>query len=376
MKYRNRIIGSLLVGVMTASTLVGCSQQLSDTEVVGTVGEEEITVGVANFYIRYQQSSTEAMYASMFGGADMFEPTPDIMDPLKDSMVTGLEDLYLIKQKAESLGVSVSEEETAAIEAAADAFIETNGEEDRSLVSGNKEDIVEVLTLITLESKAREVIVADANTEVSDEEAAQKKMTYVAYPFGSTDAEGNYVESTEEEKDAMKAQAESLLEVASGEANLLNAAGAAGATPQEITFDAESTAVDAAVIEAADTLGEGEFTEVIETDNGYYIAQVTSLLDREATDAKKESIVATRQDELYVETVEGYREETEIKINEDVVEKIDLIKVGVEVVVPEVEEATDVLTEETAEESADDTSEEATEDTSEETTEDTATDSE
>ncbi len=360
MKYKNRIIGSILIGVMAVSTLMGCSQQVSDTEVLGTVGEEDITVGVANFYMRYQQSSTEAMYASMFGGADMFEPTDEIMDPLKESMVTALEDLYLIRQNAESLGVSLSEEETAAIESAAEAFVEANGEEDRTLVSGTKESVIEVLTLITLEGKAREVIIQDVDTEVSDEEAAQKKMTYVSYPFGTTDEDGNYVESTDEEKDSLKAQAETLLEVAQGEENLLDSAGAAGATAQEVTFNAESTVVDATVIEAADALSEGEFTDVIETENGYYIAQVTSLLDREATDAQKETIIATRQDELFTETVEGYREDTEIKINESVLEEIDLVQVGVEVVVPEVEEAIEELPieEETTEEET--TEEEAT----------------
>ena len=47
------------------------------------------------------------------------------------------------------------------------------------------------------------------------------------------------------------------------------------------------------MIAAADALtNEGDVTDIIETENGIYIAKLTSLLDREATDSKKESIVS------------------------------------------------------------------------------------
>ena len=65
-------------------------------------------------------------------------------------------------------------------------------------------------------------------------------------------------------------------------------ASAAGLTAQTATFDSESTSPDKDLIAAADALAnEGDVTDIIETENGIYIAKLTSLLDREATDSKK-----------------------------------------------------------------------------------------
>ena len=63
---------------------------------------------------------------------------------------------------------------------------------------------------------------------------------------------------------------------------------------------------------------------MIETESGYYVVQLTSLLDREATDTEKDNIVKERQSEKYTETLEGWTKDTEIKVFDKVVKKIDL----------------------------------------------------
>ena len=68
--------------------------------------------------------------------------------------------------------------------------------------------------------------------------------------------------------------------------------------------------------------GIGETTGVIKTDDGCYVARVTSLLDREATDAKKDTIVSERKQELYTETCEKWREDAKISVNDEVWGKI------------------------------------------------------
>lgn len=69
---------------------------------------------------------------------------------------------------------------------------------------------------------------------------------------------------------------------------------------QKTAFDAKSTSPDAALIEAANALAaEGDVTGAIESDAGVYVAKLTSLLDREATDQKKASIIEERKQEQY-----------------------------------------------------------------------------
>ena len=104
-----------------------------------------------------------------------------------------------------------------------------------------------------------------------------------------------------------------------------------GKEAQTATFDSESTSPAAELIAAADSLGVGGFTDVIETENGLYVAKVTSLLDRDATDAKKETIVNSRKSEKFNEVYDGWKKDTKIKVNKDVWAKVDFQDVGVTV---------------------------------------------
>ena len=55
-----------VAGTLTVTSLTGCGTINTD-ETVATVGDEEITLGVANFYARLQQAQYETYYASMMG---------------------------------------------------------------------------------------------------------------------------------------------------------------------------------------------------------------------------------------------------------------------------------------------------------------------
>ena len=54
-------------GVLAAMSVTGCSGSIDTDAVVATVGDEDITLGVANFYARMMQGQYETYYASMMG---------------------------------------------------------------------------------------------------------------------------------------------------------------------------------------------------------------------------------------------------------------------------------------------------------------------
>lgn len=171
-----------------------------------------------------------------------------------------------------------------------------NSLDDKNLVSGNEKTVNRALTLMAVQQKMRTAIQAGADTEVSDEEAAQKSMDYVFISYQTKDDSGNSKDVSDDEKAQLKSQAEAI---ASGlkEGGDLNAlAEEQGATVQTLTFDKDTTSPDEDLIKAADALGEGESTDVIETEKGCYVAKVTSLLDRTATDSKKSQIVPGTSD--------------------------------------------------------------------------------
>ena len=146
---------------------------------------------------------------------------------------------------------------------------------------------------------------------------------------GGNHDSGNSKDVSDDEKAQLKSQAEAI---ASGlkEGGDLNAlAEEQGATVQTLTFDKDTTSPDEDLIKAADALGEGESTDVIETEKGCYVAKVTSLLDRTATDSKKSQIVQERQTKLYDDTVKKWRKKADIKVHKGVWKKVSFQKVSV-----------------------------------------------
>lgn len=322
---KKRAVILLLAGVLAAGSLTGCGG-LEDSDVVATVNDTDITADVANFLARYTQAQYETYYAGYMGD-DMWsgesEEGKTYEDTVKDSILESLENMYLMEEHMDEYDISLSDEEKNSIKEAASQFDSENGLAEKEKVSGNTDTVERVLELLTIQKKVHDAVEAGADTEVSDEEAAQKSMQYVTFSFTTTDEEGNSVDLTDEEKEQLKATAESFAAGAAGAADFAAYATEQGQTSQDATFDAESATLPTQLVEAADALGEGETTGVVEGDNGYYVARVTSLLDREATDAKKQEIVSERQQELMDETIAGWREDADIEVHERVWDKIE-----------------------------------------------------
>lgn len=312
-------------------SMTGCAS-LKNTDTVATVGGDEISAGVANFYARYQQGMIETNLGAMLGDNMWTQEVSEgktYEDTVKDSVMNALQQMYILEDHMEEYEVTLSEEEKKAIQDTVKKFDEGNSKEAKELVSGEKEYVERVLTLLTIQEKMTDEITKDVNTEVSDEEAAQKSMQYVSFPYTTTDEEGNSKTLTDEEKAALKETAAAFLEGAKTASDFETFATEQGQKAQTATFDEESTSPATELIAAATPLGVDGFTDVIETESGLYVAKVTSLLDREATDAKKETIVNTRKSDKFNEVYEGWKKETKLKVNKEVWGKVDFKDTGV-----------------------------------------------
>lgn len=354
-------------GALTAMMVTGCSGTLDPDAVVMTIGDEEVTLGVANFYARMTQAQYETYYLSMMSSNGMAMTAEDMWnqeydgktteESTKESLLESLQNMYLISQHAEEYNVSLTDEEEKAISEAAEQFDADNTEEAKDTVSGYKKDIEKYLELTTIQTKMDSVMKEGVDEEVSDEEAAQKAMNYVFFSYTTTDDSGTTLALSDDQKTALKTTAEDLAERVKNGEKMEDVAEESSATVQEATFDAETATYDADLIAAADALKEvGDVTDVIETDNGLYVAQLTSLLDRDATDTKKQEIVEERKQEQYNSLLEEWKDATEIDVNEKVWDKIDFIDQGVTLITSEEEESTTDNTSSTDENTSDDSS--------------------
>ena len=357
-------------GVLAATAVTGCSGSINTDAVVATVGDDEITLGVANFYARMTQGQYETYYASMMGttGDAMWtqEAGEDqtYEESVKDSLMENLENMYLISQHAADYEVSLTEEEEDAIAEAAAQFDEDNTDEAKETVSGYRKDIEEFLRLATIQTKMDSKMREGVDEEVSDEEAAQKAMQYVFFSYTTTDDSGNTTELTDEEKESLKTDAQSLVDRVNAGEDISTVAEELGQTAYDLTFDSESTSPNEDLIAAVDAFDtEGQVTDVIEADDGLYVGRLTSLLDRDATDQKKETIIEERRQEQYDSLLEEWRNDTDIQVDEKVWDKVDFEDTGVTIITSETEEET--ATDEDSTEDTTEGSSESTDDSSE-----------
>ena len=137
------------------------------------------------------------------------------------------------------------------------------------------------------------------------------------------DAEGNSVDTTDEQKAEIKKQAEEVLAQAKESGDFDAAAQTAEKTVNTGTYGSDDTLYDTLIKEAADQLDEGQFADLIETDTGYYLVRLDSKFDQEATDTKKESIVSQRKSEAYSAKIQEWKDAADFQVDDKVWGKIN-----------------------------------------------------
>ena len=363
---RKRIIALAAVAALAMTTFVGCGS-VDNKEIVATVGDSKITAGMANFYARYQQPSFEEYYVSyqdyyqqqMYGSV-VQETVMDwsveqeegvtLEDTYKDDVMTSLQNLYIMEDHMKDYDVELTKDELSAIEKAAKAFLKANPADAKEKISAEKETVVEFLKLMTISVKVEEAIKATVDTNVADEDAAQKRIRYVSFATTKTDENSQTVEMTKKEIKAVKKDAKAFLADAKANGSLEAYATEKEATSNTATYgkdyaDDQTATLPKEVFDAAEKLEENGFAKLIETDSAFYVIQLESKFDEEATTAEKESIVEERKSETVTETIEKWRKDAKIKVNDKVWDKISMHDIQVTEKKEEAEESTDGTTE-------------------------------
>lgn len=329
-KIGKRIIAAGLCTGMAMLALTGCSGKTDKDAVVATVDGTEIKLGEMLVALRVNQANTETYLGSLFGEGNMWEQ--DLTGTgtaygttFKEDMLASMKEMVILEQHMADYNVEITEDETAAIEAAAAQFIADNDAKAMEAMGATEETVARVLTLYTVQDKMNDAIIADVDRNVSDEEAAQKSIEYTLFSTAATtDEEGNTVELTDEEKEAVKQQAIDTIELVKGGKTFEEALKEVNEDKTTIknTYGADSILAES-LTSAADTLADGEiYAEPIEVESGWYVVQMISTFDEEATATEKEEIIAQRESDLYDEVLAGWEPES-YEVNSEVWATID-----------------------------------------------------
>lgn len=327
-KFGKKLAAAGLIAGMTMSVLTGCSSNNANAT-VATMDGQEIKLGEVLVALRTGQASTESYLGSLFGDGNMWEQ--DLMGSgvaygvsYKEQIMDSFKEMLILENHMADYEVELTEEEKTAISDAADQFLADNSKEVLKAMGADKETVSRVLTLYTIESKMTSAIQADADTNVTDEEAAQKTIEYALFSTANqTDDEGKTVELTEEEKEAVKKQAQDTIDLVKGGKTFADAIKEVDENKSTLTNSYGTDSVLAeALTTAADQLKDGEIcAEPVETENGWYVVQMVTTFDEEATEQKKEEIISDRKNDLYQEVLEGWEPES-FEINSKVWDKV------------------------------------------------------
>ena len=390
-KYGKRILAAGMCATMTMGLLTGCSSSTGKT--VAKMGDAEITLGEAEFMLRYNQAKTQGYLGALFGeGSNVFQQ--DLTGSgqaygvtMKESVMNDLKNMILMEDHMSDYNVELTDEEKAAIEETAKEFLAENSKDVLKALAATEETVTRVLTLYTIQSKMQTAIEADVDTEVSDDEAAQKSIQYVYFTIPETESEaedtteaesGSEEDTTEAATDTAEESGETVAETESETVSETETSGeteteaeetseavsengtedaseavsendteeATEAETEESAEKKETRETAQSVIDAvlggetledavkavdenksvtdysygadeetlnenlknvADTLSDGEIAaEPVEGENGFYVVQMVSTFDREATDQKKEEIINDRKQELLNSVLEGW----------------------------------------------------------------------
>ncbi len=366
-KVIKRTAVTALTGIMAAGMLTGCGDKAVDgTQTVATVDGTEVPMGILSLMARENQAQTEAMYASFMGGStgsfSIWEQDAEkgktygeqaVEQTLKD-----LELMYIMKEKAADYNIEVTEDDQTAIAEAASQFMSANTEDTLKDLAVTEDQVKTYLELETYKQRIHDPLVADVDTNVSDEEAQQSSFTYVS--ISTADLSDDEIKTKKEDAqkilDAMtKDPTADMSETAQSVDKSYSAlTGSFDANVQDSDDkedkDASASSYPDEVLDVLRTLNDGEVgPDVIETDSAYYVVRLDKKNDETATENKKESIINTRKDNLYTETTDKWLEDADVTVDKKVLKTLkikDNHKYTIATATPETtEEATEEATE-------------------------------
>lgn len=162
--------------ICMAIGVTACGKEALDgKQIAASVGEKEMTLGEVNFFLRYQQSQTEAMYESMVGEGiydkDLYGTGTTFGEIMKENVMNTMRDYYILREKSADYGVEITDADKEKITAAAEAFLKANDTYTKEQMTADEESVEKVLTLMTYGSRMEAAIRAEANVTVGEDEA-------------------------------------------------------------------------------------------------------------------------------------------------------------------------------------------------------------
>lgn len=327
---KKKVMAILLSTAIAASTFIGCgtdkAKDYKDTDTVMFIDKDnKIDYATACTYTRMMQAETYSYMQSMLqrfnssaADVDMWSQSLEDTDEdskkyktygeqFKGNTLDSLKSLLLDKlYGSKEYEVTFTDDDKKECESVADEFIEKMSKDDLKAMHASKKTMMNVLELMTYETRVKNAIESDVDTKVSDDEAGQSTFSYVEI----------------KKKDAKKKEKKikSLIKKVEAGTDISAAASDAGFTAQSVTFttaDPEYDEYGKEMLKKVSKMKDGECDSYKDAKGNTIILYMQSVNDQSATETKKDDIISDRKDKAYEDKLDEWKDKKKVTINKD-----------------------------------------------------------
>ena len=287
--------------------------------------DNKIDYATACTYTRMMQAETYSYMQSMLqrfnssaADVDMWSQSLEDTDEdskkyktygeqFKGNTLDSLKSLLLDKlYGSKEYEVTFTDDDKKKCESVADEFIEKMSKDDLKAMHASKKTMMNVLELMTYETRVKNAIESDVDTKVSDDEAGQSTFSYVEI----------------KKKDAKKKEKKikSLIKKVEAGTDISTAASNAGFTAQSVTFttaDPEYDEYGKEMLKRVSKMKDGECDSYKDAKGNTIILYMQNVNDESATETKKDDIISDRKDKAYDDKLDEWKDKKKITVNKD-----------------------------------------------------------
>lgn len=289
-----------------------------DTNVMA-VGDEEVTLNELLFYIYQIKSAYDGNLTTDVWNFQWSEDQT-IESYAKEEILKEITQIKVICQQAKKEGCELTEEEMNEAKVKADNYADALPEE-ASEYHLTKPLVEKIYQEHALAKKMYDVVAGTVDTNISDEEAKQVSIGYILVRTSGMDKNGNEVKLTEEQIKSAGKRAAALQKQAKKQKDFLEfAQGNSDDETVEMTFSHNNGPKE--FLDIAFSMEQDEVSDVLETEEGFYIICCLAPYDEAKTTEYKEKVILDRETEAFSKAYQKWKEEYKVVVSSTLLNQI------------------------------------------------------
>ena len=287
------------------------------------IGDTQVDYREGLVYLNAVQQDYEQYYGSEIWQYAVDAQGNTMGEVIKEQTLEQIIYIKVVCQKASELGIVLSEEELQTVDRQTADYMAKLQESDLLLHGVNSDIIRRIYADNLLARKTFEVTTLNVDTDIPDEEAAQHKFYTIAIRNFKIDASGNRISYEGTEAEELAARVENLRAQALESTDFYKFASANTEDSDMLEITGGIGDFPAEYEDAVLALNTGETSEVVKTNDYYYIFYCVTDFDVDATHEKKEEMIAQRQEEEFKNRYQEWREIIPVEVHDEIWDALD-----------------------------------------------------